>query len=194
MTISAKDRRNLAIIGAGVILIFLRLGLQNDSATAVVTSTDSIPIAERRLEQLRQVAATVPSKEAVLKQAATELEKREAGILKADTAAQAQAQLLDVIRQAAVANGIDARGAEELRVNPLANDYGEVSVVVTFTCGIEQLVNLLADLANQPRILATNEINISGGNDKKKAVQVRLSLSGVVPKKLVPEKKGGAAF
>ena len=194
MTISAKDRRNLAIIGAGVILIFLRLGLQNDSTTSVVTTTDSIPIAERRLEQLRHVAATVPNKEAVLKQATSELEKREAGILKADTAAQAQAQLLDVIRQAAVANGIDARGAEELRVNPLANDYGEVSVVVTFTCGIEQLVNLLADLANQPRILATNEINISGGNDKKKAVQVRLSLSGVVPKKLVPEKKGGAAF
>lgn len=194
MTISAKDRRNLVIIGAGVILIFLRLGLQNDSATPVVTSTDSIPIAERRLERLRQIAATVPGKEAVLKQATSELEKREAGILKADTAAQAQAQLLDVIRQAAVANGIDARGAEELRVNPLANDYGEVSVVVTFTCGIEQLVNLLADLANQPRILATNEINISGGNDKKKAVQVRLSLSGVVPKKLVPEKKGVAAF
>ena len=194
MTVSAKDRRNLAIIGAGVILIFLRLGLQNDSTTSVVTSTDSIPIAERRLEQLRQVAATVPNKEAVLKQATSELEKREAGILKADTAAQAQAQLLDVIRQAAAANGIDARGAEELRVNPLANDYGEVSVVVTFTCGIEQLVNLLADLANQPRILATNEINISGGNDKKKAVQVRLSLSGVVPKKLVPEKKGVAAF
>ena len=194
MTISAKDRRHLAIIGAGVILIALRLGLQNDSATPVVTSTDSIPIAERRLEQLRLIAATVPGKEAVLKQATSELEKREAGILKADTAAQAQAQLLDVIRQAAAANGIDARGAEELRVNPLANDYGEVSVVVTFTCGIEQLVNLLADLANQPRILATNEINISGGNDKKKAVQVRLSLSGVVPKKLVPEKKGVAAF
>ena len=35
---------------------------------------------------------------------------------------------------------------------------------------------------------------MTGGNDKKKNVQVRLSLSGVVPKKLVPEKKGLAGF
>jgi hypothetical protein len=35
---------------------------------------------------------------------------------------------------------------------------------------------------------------VAGGNDKKKNVQVRLSLSGVVPKKLVPEKKGVATF
>ncbi len=67
-------------------------------------------------------------------------------------------------------------------------------MTVTFTCGIEQLVNLLAALANQPQILATNEIQVTGGTDKKKNVQVRLSLSGVVPRKLVPEKKGVAAF
>src|SRR5262249_21502457 len=127
-------------------------------------------------------------------QVSAELASREQGILKADTAPQAQAQLLDVIRRIASANGIDARGAEELRVRPLANDYGEVSVAGTFTCGIEQLVNLLAALAHEPEILATNEIHISGGNDKKKNVQVRLGLSGVVPKKLVPERRGGISF
>lgn len=194
MTLGSKDRRNLAIVLVGVILIILRLALHDDSSTPVVTSVDSIPAAERRLERLRQLAATVPGKEAVLKEATAELQTREVGILKAETAAQAQAQILDVIRQAATANGIDARGAEELRVSPLANDYGVVSVVGTFTCGIEQLVNLLADLANRPQLLATEEININGGNDKQKNVQVRLSLSGVVPRKLVPEKKGVAAF
>jgi hypothetical protein len=55
-------------------------------------------------------------------------------------------------------------------------------------------VNFLAALANEPEILATNEIQVSGGNDKKKNVQVRLSLSAVVPRKLVPEKKGLATF
>jgi len=55
-------------------------------------------------------------------------------------------------------------------------------------------VNFLAGLANEPQILATNEINVSGGNDKNKNVQVRLSLSGVVPKKLAPERKGALAF
>jgi type II secretion system (T2SS) protein M len=160
-----------------------------------VAPSESIPVAELRLDRLRKLAATVPGKEAVLQQATAELNAREAGVLKADTAAQIQAQLLDTIRQAATANGIDARGAEELRVQPLAKDYGEVSVVETFTCGIEQLVNLLADLANRPQIMATNEITITGGNDKKKNVQVRLSLSGVVSKNLVPQtKKGLASF
>jgi hypothetical protein len=55
-------------------------------------------------------------------------------------------------------------------------------------------VNFLAAIANQPEVLATNEINITGGRDKKKTLQVRLSLSGVVPKKLLPVKKAGGAF
>jgi hypothetical protein len=188
------DRWKAVILLIGPVLILLRLGVfESSSDTPVVAPAESIPVAEQRLDRLRRLAATVPGKEQVLKQANTELESREAGVLKAETAAQAQAQLLDAIRQAAMANGIDARGAEELRVQPLANDYGEVTVAETFTCGIEQLVNLMADLANRPQILATNEITIVGGNDKKKNVQVRLSLSGVVSKKLVP-KKGQAAF
>ena len=38
----------------------------------------------------------------------------------------------------------------------------------TFGCGIDQLVNFLAALADQPQILATNEIRVTGGADKKK--------------------------
>jgi Tfp pilus assembly protein PilO len=191
------SRKQLAILILGLALLLVRVVtlLRDNSPASVVASADSIPIAEHRLERLRQLAATVPGKEVVLKQAQAELRTREAGILKADTAAQAGAQLLDVIRRVGMANGIDVRGAEEVnRIKPLANDYGEVSVAVNFTCGIEQLVNFLAALADEPQILATNEINISGGNDKNKNVQVRLSLSGVAPKKLVPEKRGVATF
>ena len=65
-----------------------------------------------------------------------------------------------------------------------------VSVTETFNCAIEQLVNFMAALANEPEIVATNEIHITGGRDKKKNIQVRLGLSGVVPRKLVPVKKG----
>jgi hypothetical protein len=196
MTLGSLDLKKAAVLLIGGALLLIRLvSLFKDSPAPVVASAESVPVAERRLERMRELAATVPGKEAVLKQALAELNTRETGILKADTAAQAGAQLLDVIRRVAMLNGIDARGAEEVnRVKPLANDYGEVSVTVTFTCGIEQLVNFLAALANEPQILATNEINISGGNDKNKNVQVRLSLSGVVPKKLVPEKKAISTF
>jgi hypothetical protein len=196
MTVGALDRRTLFILLGGLLLIaVLRFGVYGDRPTQVVAASESIPAAENRLERLRRVAATVPGKETLFKQVSAELETREKGILKADTAAQAQAQLLNVIHTIAAANGIDARGAEGFPPpKPLAADYGDVSVPVTFTCGIDQLVNFLAALANEPEILATDEIQIAGGNDKKKNVQVRLTLSGVVPRKLVPEKKGLAAF
>ena len=66
--------------------------------------------------------------------------------------------------------------------------------MLTFTCGMEQLVNMLGAIANQPDLLATDEIHIAGGNDKKKNVQVRLSVAAAVPRKLIPERKGVGAF
>ncbi len=73
---------------------------------------------------------------------------------------------------------------------PLADDYGEVVVAVSFTCRIEQFVNFMTVLANQPELVATSAIRVASSNPKEKTVLVRLALSGVVPRKLVPVKKG----
>jgi hypothetical protein len=189
------DRRLVwLLLGSAAVMLVLRFGLLVDRHVQVVAATESVAAAERRLEHVKQLAATVPGKEALVKQAMAELQTREKGILAADTAAQAQAQLLDIIHRVASANGFDARGAEQLtEAKPLGNDYAQVAVAETFTCGIEQLVNFLAALAAEPQILFTNEIHITGGTDKKKNVQVRLTLSGVVSRKLLPAKKGGAS-
>ena len=199
MSALTSDRRAmalLAVLAALVLITALRIrNALGDRETHVVLASESVPLAEKRLERLRQVAATVSAKQAVLKDAAADLQVREKGIIDAPTAAQAQAQLLEVTHRVAAANGFDARGVDSIpQPKPLGSDYGEVSVTETFTCGIDQLVNFLAALANEPQILSTNEILITGGNDKKKNVQVRLSLSGVVPGKLVPAKKGVAGF
>jgi len=195
VTLGTLDRRSLLILLGGLVgIAILRFGVYGDHQAAVVGPTDSIPMAEKRLQRLREIAATVSSKEAVLKQATAELESREKGMLKADTVPQAQALLQEVIRSVGAANGIDARGMEDWRWKAMANDYAEVSVTVAFSCGIEQLVNFLTALANEPELLATNSIQITGGNDKKKNIQVRLSLSGVVPRKLIPERRGASAF
>ena len=61
----------------------------------------SVDHAEKLLTNLRNQAATVPGKEAVLKQVSTELVQREKGLIKGDTAAQAQAQLVQILRQVA---------------------------------------------------------------------------------------------
>ncbi len=120
--------------------------------------------------------------------------EREKGLLAAENQQQAQVTLLQAVQDTALANQIEIRGSQEFRQQGLNADYGEVAVGVTFTCGIEQLVNFLAALGNQPAILATDQIHISGGGDKKKNLQVRMSVSTVVPRKLIPEKKGVAGF
>jgi hypothetical protein len=76
----------------------------------------------------------------------------------------------------------------------MGDNYGEVSVAVSFECQIEKLVNFLADLTAQPELLATSEIRISSANLKEKTVGVRLGLTGVVPRALVPARKGPALF
>src|SRR5258708_8007632 len=67
-------------------------------------------------------------------------------------------------------------------------------VDVRFSCGIEQLVNLLAQIGNEPELLATNQIQIIGSTAKEKVLQVRLGLSGVVRKKNAQEKKIGGGL
>ncbi len=195
MSFGTLDRKTaiLWISGVAVILI-LRFFVLADRSSAVVPASESVPMAEKRLQRLRQIAATVPGKEALLKQASVELDTREKGMLKAETSAQAQAQLQELLHKVGAINGIDIRGLEDMRVKPFDNDYGEASVTVRFTCLIEQLVNLLAALANEPELLSTNQIQITGGPDKKKTIQVRLTLSGVVSKKLALEKKSGGAL
>ena len=112
----------------------------------------------------------------------------------ADTAPQAQAQLLEMIRRVGKDDGIEVRGAEEMKVRPLADDYGEVVVAVSFNCRIEQFVNFMTDLANRPELISTSDIRLAASNPKEKTVLVRLGLSAVVPRKLVPAKKGPRAL
>ena len=191
MTAGKLDRRSLLLLGLGLaLLLVLRFVVFADRAPTVVAASDSVPLAEKRLARLREMVATVPAQEKISKQVSSELATREKGMILADTAAQAQAQLLEIMRRTGKDDGIDIRGAEEMKVRPLADAYGEVIVAVAFNCRIEQFVNFMADLANRPELLATNEIRLSSANPKEKIVAVRLELSGVTPRKLVPEKKG----
>jgi hypothetical protein len=183
------------VLAALAALVALKYTFFGDSAAPVVAAReDSVPAAEKRLDNLRKAAATLPGEEELYKKAAAELSRREVGLLKADTDQQAQVALLDLVQNTARVNQVEIRGSQESREKVLNDDYGEVSVTVAFTCGIEQLVNLLAAIGNQPEILGASEIHVSGGSDKNKNVQVRMMVSAAVPRKLLPEKKGAAAF
>jgi len=195
MTTGTFDRKMALRLGAGVAaVLLLKFVVFADRQPAVVGAVENVPMALKRLEKVREIAATVPAREELFKQAAAELDAREKGMLKAETAAQAQAQLQDTLHRVGLSNGIDIRGMEDWRVKPLGSDYGEASVSVRFSCTIEQLVNFLAALANMPELLSTNEINITGNTEANKVIQVRLTLAGVVSKKVAQEKRTGSAL
>jgi Tfp pilus assembly protein PilO len=182
----------MVALAVAVLVKYAFLG--DRGAPSVVEPEDSIPAAEKRLDSLRKLAATLPGEEELYKKAAAELNGREKDLLQAGTDDQAKIALLALVQNTAHANQVEIRGSQEFREKVVNNDYGEVSVTVAFTCGMEQLVNLLAAIGNQPQILSTNEIQISNFNDKRKNVQVRLNIGAAVPRKLIPEKKGAPAF
>jgi len=195
VSLTTRDRRAVALLGLGLLtVIVLRYGVYGQRQTAVVAATDSVPLAEKRLARLTQVAATVPAKQSLAKKISSEVTLREKGIIQAPTAQQAQAHLLETIRRVAKAEHIDVRGGEFPELRPLGNEYGEAAVSVNFECHIEDLVNFLADLTKESELLATNEVRVASGNPKTKMLSVRLTLAGVVPRGLVPVKKGFASF
>ncbi len=190
MTVTPRERRLLAWTAVSLVLPGVWYFWQNSGSgvAAVVAPTDSTALAEKRLARLRDAAATVPQKEAILKGVQAELAQREAGLIPGDTAAQAQAQLLTILRRLCAAQQIDIKSTELVGIEPLGDAYGEASVAVIIECHMEQLINLLADLGAQPQLLTTSELQVAAANPKEKTVSVRLSVSGVTARKLVPEK------
>jgi type II secretory pathway component PulM len=198
VNLSTRDKRALAGLGAAAVGVAIFLASSGTEAQpSIVSASDSISSAERRLERVRSLAASVPGKQVVLEHAAAELAVREKGIIQAQTAAQAQAQLLDVVRRVARAQTPPVEfGTVELsqEIARLGEDYGEIQITVPFTCRIEEFVNFLADLTKQPEAIATSDMRITTQDGKEKTISVRLTVSGVVPRRLVPDKKGPATF
>jgi hypothetical protein len=192
MKLQDRDKRALMLLAVAATLVIGWWATSGDDVPApVVPTVDNIPAAELRLGRLRQLAASVPGKQQLLEQVSSELQSREKGLLQADTAAQAQAQLLQILRTLGKAptTAIDLRNSEIGTVKPYG-EYGEVTVSLNFEARIEQLVNLLSDLTAQKEIIGVNDLRIGSANPKHKTMPVRLTVSGLVKRELIPDKKG----
>lgn len=194
-----NKRALMALTAALAIAGILEYGLPaNPAAAPAGGSVASDPAAAlKRLTRLREIAATAPVREAAMKQVTADLSARERGMIQAETAPQAQAALLEIASRVGKAEQLDVRGGD-FAAPKTFGDYGLVYATITFDCHIEQLVNFLADLAKEPELVVPAEERITAVNAaasvKDKLMNVRMVLAGVVPKKLVPEKKGLSAF
>ena len=195
MTLQGRDKRALLILAVVLpiaALIYWTSGSSSGSSVKVVAPSETVGRDEKRISVLRTALATVDGKEAVLKQVSSELAEREKGLIPGDTAEQAQAQLLQIMRRLAKAQvpPLDIRQSELGQPRSYGESYARVTVSVSLDCRIDELVNLLAALSAQPEIIATDEIRCTAANPKSKLMPVRLTVSGLVPRRLVPEKKG----
>ena len=193
MNLSQRDRRALLILLSSLIVgAVYEFWPVSAPAPVAVSAGESVAQSEQRLARMRELAATVSAKEGVLKQVQAELAQREQGVLQADTAPQAQAQMIQLVRRLALAEmpPVEIRSTEIGLVTPLGDAYGAANVSFQFDCGIEQLVNLLAALGSQNELVAPSDLRVTSANPKDKMVGVRLTITGVVPAKLLPAHPG----
>jgi len=151
-------------------------------------SAQSVPQMEQRLARVREIAATVPGKQEISKKVAADLETREKGLIRAETAPQAQAQVVTILRDLAASESLMLRNYELGAITPFGDDYGAVNVSIQVECRIEQLLNFLAALAARPELIATRDLRVLAGDPKQKTLNVRITVAGLVPKNLAPKK------
>ena len=192
MTITPRDRRALAWLGVSALLSLGYALWPSSSGETVPAASDSPSTQEQRLARLRDIAATAPAKEAILKKVSADLAVREKGLIRADSIQQAQAQLITILKRVAESQSppVDIRAFAFGANDVLEDSYGAVNATVTLDCSIDQFLRLLASIAAQPELIATRDFSISSMNSKEKIINVRLTVTGMVPKNLVPVKKG----
>ncbi|HEY2844056.1 MAG TPA: hypothetical protein VGJ09_10410 [Bryobacteraceae bacterium] len=194
-TLEPREKKALLVLG-GVLALSAAVLLYEfwpaSAAGPAVASAQSVPQMEQRLARARDIAATVPGRQEILKKVAGDLQTREKNLIRAETAQQAQAQVITILRGlgAAESPAIEIRATELGAIAPFGGDYGSVNVSIQVDCRIEQLLNFLAALAARPELIATRDLRVTAGNPKEKTLNVRITVAGIVPKSLVPQKKG----
>lgn len=193
--LTSRDRRALALLAVCAI-VFTAVYYWPEESPSVVGPASSVEQMEQRIRRMRRMAASAPAREELLKKAQEELARREKGMIRAETPSQAQAQMLEIVRRVAKSQPetFQMRGTEFGAPRPLGDAYGEVVMTVIIESPIEQLITFLADVSNQPELLSVNEIQFSQAAGNRKLIPARLTLTAVVPRALVPQRKGGAAF
>lgn len=195
MTLTTRDKRAIGVLIP--VLVFTGIYMyssssSSSSSTAIVGAVDSVDRAEKRLANIRKAVATLPAKQAILDQSNAELTSREKWLVPGDTPEQAQAQLLQILRRIAKSQTppMEIRQVELGQARAYGDAYGQVSASITMDCRIEELVNYMTSLSSAPEEIATEDIRFGVAHPKQKIMPVRLTVSGIVARKLIPEKKG----
>lgn len=186
--LSERERR--LVIGLIPVLLITAITYYATEPAAnvapVIDTGAAIELARTRLDKSRATAAQLPARQDARKALDTTLATWEKRLIVADTPAQAQAQLNQIFRRTARAQGpaVEIRSIDIGTVLPV-DSYAEIVLNVSFDCQVEGLVNLLTDLSAQPEFLTWRDLRVTSPDSKQKRINVGFTLVGMAPAKLL---------
>ena len=185
--LSERERKLLIALIPALIFTAVVYFWTEPSAGAApeVDTSAAIEVAKQRLDRARATAALWPSRQDARKQLYAGLAAAEKRHISADTAAQVQAQLNQIFRRVARAQGpnVEIRGIDIGTIQPVSS-YAEILLNVSFDCQVEGLVNLLTDLSSQPEALGWRDLRIASSDSKLKRLTVSMTFIGLTAAKL----------
>lgn len=180
MNMQQRDKLALTLGGIAVAVFVILQFAVMPAWDSLQERREEIPIREKQLIKSRQMALETTSFTAAANSAEARLREAEAGLLGSTTASVAAAELQDVVKQISSSEAIEIRSNQFLPAKPLSVDYTEVPVGIDIQCRLDQLVSLLARLAQAPKYVAVQKLTISSSNNKEKTVGAHLQLAGVM--------------
>ncbi len=192
---SSRDLRALLLLIGAIVLFggyYWWSQMPASSSGNITVTADDLSLAEQRLARMREIVASVPGKQAILDQVSGELAVEEEGLIRAETANQAQAEMIQILRRLGMEEspGIEVQASQLGRVRELDEFYGVAPVTIRMRCRIEQLINFLAAVADQPQLITMDHLSINSDDAKDKTLRVEAIFSGVIPRDLVPQAEG----
>jgi len=193
--LTPRDRRALVLL-AVCAAVFTAVYYWPEGEGAVAGTAMSAEQMEQRIRKMRRIAASAPVREETVQKARQVLNEREKGMIRAQTAAQAQVQMLEIVRRVAKnqPETFQIRSTEFGAPQALGTSYSEVVMTVAVESPIDQLITFLADLSNQPELISVKELQLSQAVGNHKLIPARLTVTAVAPRALAPQKKGGPEF
>jgi hypothetical protein len=183
MKLTRRDRRALVILSFVGVVVGCRWMLVSSNPKPkgeVRTAAAEGPLTI--LANRRKAAAAVPQKEKVLRGLIALLAVLESGLIRGDTAAQAQAELLQTLKKV-TSQQKPPLEVERIEFSPpqeVGEAYAEVSVSITIQCTIDELLNVVTDLTAESEMIATDEISLIAVDQNLKTLKARLTVKGLV--------------
>ncbi len=184
--LSERDRRALMLLVPIAGLIILTRFAIFPFFEAAGDSTRAIESREKILHKYRAVVAATPLRESSAGSLTAVLAASEQGLLNGANPALQSAELQQLVKDIAAAQGIALRSVDFVAPKPPSGDYAQVSVSTSFVAGVDQVTALLNALQASPKILVVDHLRVTASNvaatpttPAKKQVSVGILISGL---------------